>query len=190
MKRVLIDTALMLMENIKAECGNSAFDTLLALLYYANSQTGECFPSIETIAEKSVISRRQTIYNIKRLEKQNYITITKIRLATRKQKNRYTFPALEKQAQLYINSQRTKPTQEEALQFCKEHNIDYIHYLSLEDKDFKDAYGMPIKNWKSYLLTYSPRAVPVISACSLSHSSTRADGETIKQTRSKHEANT
>jgi DNA-binding transcriptional MocR family regulator len=57
-----------------ARMGASAFTTYCVIKAHTNFSTGRAFPSIETIVEKSGISKRQVINDLKTLEEHGYIT--------------------------------------------------------------------------------------------------------------------
>ena len=68
-----------------AKMGPYAVTVYLVVKAYTNWKTGKAFPSIETIAEKSGISRRQVINSLATLAENGYIDKTKVG-----RKNSYT----------------------------------------------------------------------------------------------------
>ena len=68
-----------------AKMGPHAVTVYLVVKAYTNWKTGKAFPSIETIAEKSGISRRQVINSLATLSENGYIDKTKVG-----RKNSYT----------------------------------------------------------------------------------------------------
>ena len=68
-----------------AKMGPYAVTVYLVVKAYTNWKTGKAFPSIETIAEKSGISRRQVINSLATLSENGYIDKTKVG-----RKNSYT----------------------------------------------------------------------------------------------------
>lgn len=68
-----------------AKMGPYAVTVYLVVKAYTNWKTGKAFPSIETIAEKSGISRRQVINSLAQLVESGYLDKTKVG-----RKNTYT----------------------------------------------------------------------------------------------------
>lgn len=57
-----------------AKMGAGAFTVYAVIKYHTNFSTGKAFPSLETLAALSGISRRQVINELKILEEHGYIT--------------------------------------------------------------------------------------------------------------------
>ena len=66
-----------------AKMGPYAVTVYLVVKAYTNWKTGKAFPSIETIAEKSGISRRQVINSLATLAENGYIDKTKVGIVAR-----------------------------------------------------------------------------------------------------------
>lgn len=64
-------------------CGKAATLVYLCLCRHANSLTQECFPSIETMAEKLDVHRCTVIRGVKKLKEWNIISITREKFGER-----------------------------------------------------------------------------------------------------------